>query len=262
MVLTTEQLSILDELVRQVFVYERVKDDEFNDVIDGRMFVTDALTAHNPAYAFSDLPAKEKPLVVFLARARLTEARISRLLQEFPVSALGGSADRSTPASQLQQHLSYLLTEYARVADAIGVEIGGENDTIFQGELIRTDRISDRTVPLDTQPLPPTPVLSIYKQGADYISLSWTVSETLHDFSSYSIYRGAAADLEDLTTLNDDTATFKGVINSASLIASIYDRRATYFKDSGLSAGTYYYVVVVEDDSDQIAVSNELPVTI
>lgn len=262
MALTAAQTSALNDLVRQVFVYERVKDDEFTDVVDGQMFVLDALAAHNPNYTVDTIPPKERVLVVILARVRVTEARLSRMLQEFPVAALSASADRSSPASNLRQHRIDLLDEYQRVADALGVEIGGGTTQIFMGTLVRDETIFDQQVPLDDQQPPGQAILSLYKKGADYISLSWTPPSELHDFHLYTLYRSTTEDLEDLTTISAANATYKGVVSTATRVVEINEKNVRYYKDTGLAAGTYYYVLVVEDSGGLISVSDELEVTI
>lgn len=243
---------MVSDLVR----YEHPQSGEF-DLLDLRQFVDDALYQHSDDSNYIDIPERDRRLVVILARVNLAESRLARMTGlEFPHTTLGGSSDRSGPAATLLAHIKHLRDDY----DAQG---GGDgNDEIHMGELVRTEKIMDRTVPTDTQPAPSAVILTKYKDvSGGNVWLRWTETK-ISDFFKYMVYRSTSAGLEDLSTLNETDPTFLGVVSTATELAEITSRWKTVYKDSGLSAGTYYYVVVLYDESGKISVSNELAVVV
>lgn len=229
--------------------------------------IGEAMTEHNASYDYTTLPAKEEQLVVLLAWIQVCYMRASRFGAELSVSVGGSGVDRAQPFNPFIQLARELRTRYEALCNQIGVPPGGadiESSQILQGELSREDSLSGLTLPLDTQRVPPTPVLSSDQQtngvGNRTVRLSWRLGR-MTDFQTFRVFSSSTAGLSDPSTLSENTALYPGLKTGVTCLAALTELYQTCIRLSGFDAGDVYIVVAVYDADNRLAISNEIHLT-
>ena len=231
-------------------------DEVVDDALD------EALRWHNPAYSFSELPIKEEYAVLLLAWRGMCLIKASQNADFVYIGTSEGSLDKSQRVRNWGQMAEYLRQEYDGVCIDLGIGHGGDEATIFTGTLLKTGKFTDAHVPDSLQPPPVAVTLSDPSSVTTTTAvLSWTEAK-IRDFYSYTIYRHTVTGLKDMTTLTTSGSKYKGVIDAATKVDTIYYKHLNTLKVTGLTTGTkYFFVIVVEDRNARIAVSNEVNAT-
>jgi len=251
--------SRLVNLTSRLVTRARVKElDEFEiSSAEASTFLEEALLRHNPDYTWDTLPRAEEAPVMLLAWKDICLWRATQVSLQFPVKGQQGEADPSIRFKYQMELAEKLGMEYDQVCEdlEIGAKVG---ETVTMGTLVSYDDLWDNITPLSIQEGPEASALSVAALNPpDSCDLVWS-ENTDTDFNAYYVYVSDEAGLEDLTTLNNPDATFKGVKDNAELLKTIKERHKTSIRISDLETGSWYFVVVTEDINGKIAVSDEV----
>ena len=197
--------------------------------------------------------------IILLAWIKIALSRASRYAKEARRSGGGFSSDGTERASRNVDMVATLRSQYDTYVEEHGLD-RGIDEGIIAGTLVKRSLLTGRTHPEDLQPGPPPMFISGAIDSGDVV-LAWDLP-WLSDFQRYRIYRSSVSGLKDETTIAVSGNEHPGVRSDATHVTNLDHLYYPAYRLSGLSAGAYYMVVVLQDINDRVSVSNEVQVTV
>lgn len=230
-------------------------------------WIEEAKSEHDPGLTWSEVAPGSGHFkgILLLAWINYCDAQATRSAERSIQRSLAGAnyEENSDPWVKLAEQLR---KRYVQLANALGIGLGGdEANSILVGEFHRLNPITEEIEPYDTQPAPPSLVLSGSASGS-VVTLTWK-EPRMEDFWRYRIFRDTTSGIKDLSTFTRQGFSGElGASASSTHVDDVYTIWHTTYKDPNngdtLTAGTYYYLVIVEDRSGKQGYSNEVTVVV
>lgn len=259
----------LSDLVNDLRFYARIQDSEnLKDSSDLNRIVKNAASRHNSSFTLTDstsnIPQKEKNVVLLLAWVLLMRVRASRFAMEANTSQGGFGTDRNTPYHKCMDMAKELERQYKEECLSLGLEsyYGSSNNVVSSVVTCESLDLGAQT-PIENSAPPPAIVLSTDAAVAPdgTIVVRWT-QDFFENFYSYCVFTIAGADpiFQDWNF----GGSYPGINGFSSASNPINDQTIKAVKLTGIpfaALAVNRFLVTCSSKSGKYSYSNEVVVT-
>jgi hypothetical protein len=238
-------------------------------------FLDDALTEHAPRYAgnFDLLPANEYEPVLLLGweRACLTRASLVAPQSSARNGQSGFGADRDTPFEKNTKLAKILRDRYITLTSALIANGAAANDEtaagdITLGDFYRNDERWEARVPFTVAPTLTAPTLTASTKtaaggaSAGSVVLLWDAVDS-PVFYQLNVVKNLNAGIYQQWNA-DGANLIPFIATNSTTVYTTNEWIKKGIKVTGLTVGSYYFIIAVQDTSGHFIFSNEVLVAI
>lgn len=239
------------------------------------LFINEALVEYKNESTsdFSVLHVIERRLVVYLAWISVCYTRASAFAPQASQkpgsnTGFGFGADRDTPykkcidlAEKLREQYTLLKEDFdSKYGDLDDEDGSGSSGDVEIGTLVRREENLSVTVPYRQANAIPILVFERLTAAAGEALLSWSRFDPA-GFSDAFVFRSSTAGIHQKWN-HDGNSGVPFIAAAAEKVYATTDNIGKQIKQTGLPAGTYYYLLVVKSTNNVYSYSPELTVTV